>query len=69
MTSKAVIEPNCEELLQKEMVIRSNNKQRRSWYETASLAIFIIDCGAISNIDTMGIEAIKEVRSRKYFSN
>ncbi|VIO91442.1 Uncharacterized protein BM_BM7445 [Brugia malayi] len=59
IVSKTVAEPNYEELLQKEMVMTSNIKRQPS-YEVVSPAVIIIDCGAISNIDTMGVEAIKE---------
>ncbi|VBB32499.1 unnamed protein product [Acanthocheilonema viteae] len=57
--SKTVTEPNYEELLQKEMVMTNNSKQQ-PLYEIVSPTVLIIDCSAISNIDTMGVEAIKE---------
>ncbi|VDP11419.1 unnamed protein product [Onchocerca flexuosa] len=60
MVSKTVTQPNYEELSQKEAMVANNTKQQQSWYEIASPGIVIIDCGAISNIDTMGVEAIKE---------
>ncbi|KAK6101767.1 sulfate permease family protein [Brugia pahangi] len=59
IVSETVAEPNYEELLQKEMVM-TNNIKRQSSYEVVSPTVIIIDCGAISNIDTMGVEAIKE---------
>ncbi|KAM3723649.1 Sulfate permease family protein [Dirofilaria immitis] len=61
IVSKIVTQPNYEELLQKEAMVTNNTKQQQPWYEMASPGIVIIDCGAISNIDTMGIGAIKEV--------
>ncbi|VDK63956.1 unnamed protein product [Onchocerca ochengi] len=57
---KTVTQPNYEELSQKEAMVAKSTKQQQSWYEIASPGIVIIDCGAISNIDTMGVEAIKE---------
>ncbi|CAG9532109.1 unnamed protein product [Cercopithifilaria johnstoni] len=60
-TSKTITEPNYEELLQKEVIMTNNSNQQQSWCEIVSPTILIIDCGAISNIDTMGIEAIKEI--------
>uniref|UniRef100_A0A0R3RQQ9 STAS domain-containing protein n=1 Tax=Elaeophora elaphi TaxID=1147741 RepID=A0A0R3RQQ9_9BILA len=59
ISSNRATESNCEELLQKEMVT-SNSKQQRL-YEIVSPVTLIIDCGAISNVDAMGVEAIKEV--------
>ncbi|MCP9259386.1 Sulfate permease [Dirofilaria immitis] len=48
-------------IVAKEAMVTNNTKQQQPWYEMASPGIVIIDCGAISNIDTMGIGAIKEV--------
>uniref|UniRef100_A0A1I8EGD4 STAS domain-containing protein n=1 Tax=Wuchereria bancrofti TaxID=6293 RepID=A0A1I8EGD4_WUCBA len=59
IVSETVAEPNYEELLQKKVVMKNNIKRQPS-YEVVSPAVIIIDCGAISNIDTMGVEAIKE---------
>ncbi|EFO23948.1 sulfate permease [Loa loa] len=57
--SKAVAESNYEELLQRE-VVATNNTKEQPWYEIVSPGVVVVDCGAISNIDTMGIEAIKQ---------
>lgn len=64
--SKTVAQPNYEELLQKEEV-KTNNTKQQSWDEVVSPGVLIIDCGAISNIDTMGVEAIKEVHNISLF--
>lgn len=58
--SKAVTESKYKELLQKEIVITNKAKQQ-SWNEAVSPRVVIVDCGAVSNIDTMGVEAVMQV--------
>ncbi|VDN07574.1 unnamed protein product [Thelazia callipaeda] len=53
------VQANYEKLSQKDEITMESVKQQ-NWNDNACLSV-IIDCGAISNIDAMGIEAIKEV--------
>nr|CDQ00138.1 BMA-SULP-8, isoform a [Brugia malayi] len=48
-------------------VLRSDSREDCELQSIKNVTVIIIDCGAISNIDTMGVEAIKEVYNTNLF--